>query len=307
VGAILDFTVICNLDLPFHDIGTANGTGLEDCADQCSMHRPRCGGVVWEAFPDRATGICWFKDGSASPDGLQQTDSRTDVILPATDYSSTNDCGALNANYTSSTSTGGKEFVTRCGLDYPYNDIAPQVHARSLADCIDQCAGYVGSVECLGVSYEARQTNGLLNCFMKSGYSEAKLQIQQDVDMDSAFLKRVIDPNFKQAETPGGGPTGSSVGAIVGGVVGGVTFLGLFILGVVLLRRKRKSIGLLHGQQGPVQTLQISRLYDKQLHQAYSDDQNSIPNAPTELDGIHRPAELKEERQDRVELEGRVL
>ena len=86
------------------------------------------------------------------------------------------ECTDYGGTYTSQATAEKPSFKLYCGEDYNEENMA-QVWAGTFAKCMDTCAGYnTGNIAtCLGVSYDAKSTTGLSNCFLKAANNLERL------------------------------------------------------------------------------------------------------------------------------------
>ena len=186
----MEFTVLCDQDMPFDDYCPDNGPtstalqngicpyhadSLEDCMELCSAAIPLCKAVTYNPGMDTSYGNCFTKT-DFSPSNYHSTASQTARHMAVVANLATLDASCTNGSI--HTSPNGEQFSVNCNNDIPNNDLH-FVHSTNLSYCIDFCSTYSNATtgDCVAVVFDSSQLNGWQNCYLKSsgGAKTAKI------------------------------------------------------------------------------------------------------------------------------------
>jgi PAN domain len=158
IGTTQKFQVTCGLDIPGNDMVRQPAQNMYDCVNLCTQYHPRCVAVAYEADELYGTENCFLKSDVSPP--MVRTYLMDYAV--GISQSSADDCTSLSGTNNTYT-VQGTEFQVHCGDNYPHDDLA-QVHASSMADCLNQCLTFTG---CVSVTYQSSQASGYNNCYFK--------------------------------------------------------------------------------------------------------------------------------------------
>ncbi|KAK7931247.1 hypothetical protein PG985_001959 [Apiospora marii] len=177
IGTLRQYNVLCGSRLVGKEIGEQQTASLGDCVDLCTDHAgPRCDGVVYQtngrcilqaAINKGATTLAAGADSAIAAGMLQKPSSS---------------CDALGTGTTQS--ANGLRFQITCKKVMNGNDFDVQFQ-MSFEDCMRACAK---NPRCGGASFEASQSFGFKNCYLKTAFSATSNQILDQPGIDTARL-----------------------------------------------------------------------------------------------------------------------
>lgn len=177
IGTLRAYNVLCGSRLAGKEIGGQQTASLGDCVDLCNDHAgPRCDGVVWQA-----NGRCVLQ--AAINKGATTLDGGADSAIAAGVLQKpSSSCDTLGSGSTQSAL--GMTFRITCNKVMSGNDMEVQFQL-SFEDCMRACAK---DLRCGGVSFEASQSFGFKNCYLKTPFSATSNQILDQPSIDTARL-----------------------------------------------------------------------------------------------------------------------
>ncbi|KAK8044462.1 hypothetical protein PG993_004486 [Apiospora rasikravindrae] len=179
IGTLRMYNVLCGSRLVGKEIGGQQTASLGDCVDLCNDHAgPRCDGVVYQT-----NGHCILQaDINKSATTL---DAGADSAIAAGMIQKpSSSCETLGSG--SIQSANGVNFQITCQKVMSGNDFEVQFQ-MSFEDCMRACAK---DSRCGGVSFEANQSFGFKNCYLKTPFSPTSNQILDQASIDTARLTR---------------------------------------------------------------------------------------------------------------------
>ena len=178
IGTLRQYNVLCGSRLAGKEIGGQQTESLGDCVDLCTDHAgPRCDGVVYQA----STGRCSLQ--AAINKGATTLAAGADSAIAAgTLQKPSSSCAALGSGTTQF--ANGLPFQITCKKVLNGNDFEVQFQ-MSFEDCMRACAK---DPRCGGASFEASQSFGFKNCYLKTPFSAASNQILDQPGVDTARL-----------------------------------------------------------------------------------------------------------------------
>ena len=198
IGTLRPYNVLCGSRLAGREIGGQQTTSLGDCADLCNDHAgPRCDGVVYQS-----NGHCVLM--AAINKGATTLDAGADSAIAAGMLQKpSSSCGTLGSG--SIQYANGMMFQITCGKVMSGNDFEVQFQI-SFEDCMRACAK---DNRCGGISFEASQSFGFKNCYLKTPFSRNSAQILDQPSIDTARLVRKSNGNTNNGQVnppPGAAP-----------------------------------------------------------------------------------------------------
>ena len=146
-------------------LDSPNATDFTACVDLCSSHHPKCEGVSFDGS------TCQLR---ATVDPSATHPSKTVDAAVAQFGTATSNCTALGGSQTAQ----GANFGTFCGFIINGSDLT-QNFAPTFQDCMGQCVATSG---CGAVSFDASQSQGFKNCYLKSQTSASGNIADQGID-----------------------------------------------------------------------------------------------------------------------------
>ncbi|KAK8062558.1 hypothetical protein PG997_014655 [Apiospora hydei] len=181
IGIIQKFQVHCSSTARGRRTTSVNAPTLADCADACARANPRCTAATFDG-----KSCAFHNETDSAPSKLVATDPNpkfTAVVgLPT---SSSSNCRAVTQATTMQT-INEVQFALSCGTNMGSDSLSNHF-ASSLQDCMEQCAQ---TSMCKAVSFNADQTLGFQNCFLKSA---AKSELLVAPMLDTAMVVRPPD------------------------------------------------------------------------------------------------------------------
>ncbi|KAK7942567.1 uncharacterized protein PG986_011680 [Apiospora aurea] len=177
IGTLRQYNVLCGSRLAGKEIGGQQTASLGDCVDLCNDHAgPRCDGVVYQS-----NGHCVLQAGINK--GATTLDAGADSAIAAGMLQKpSSSCAALGSGTIQS--ANGVNFQITCRKVMSGNDFEVQFQ-MSFEDCMRACAK---DGRCGGVSFEASQSFGFKNCYLKTPFSATSNQILDQPSIDTARL-----------------------------------------------------------------------------------------------------------------------
>ncbi|KAK8084358.1 hypothetical protein PG997_005629 [Apiospora hydei] len=177
IGTLRQYNVLCGSRLVGKEIGGQQTASLGDCVDLCNDHAgPRCDGVVYQS-----NGHCILQAGINK--GATTLDAGADSAIAAGMLQKpSSSCAALGSGTIQS--ANGMNFQITCKKVMSGNDFEVQFQ-MSFEDCMRACAK---DGRCGGVSFEASQSFGFKNCYLKTPFSATSNQLLDQPSIDTARL-----------------------------------------------------------------------------------------------------------------------
>ncbi|KAK8068904.1 hypothetical protein PG994_005520 [Apiospora phragmitis] len=177
IGTLRTYNVLCGSRLAGKEIGGQQTESLGDCVDLCNDHAgPRCDGVVYQS-----NGHCILQ-ASINKSATTLDAGADSAIVAGMLQKPSSSCDTLGSG--SVQSANGMNFQISCNKVVSGNDFEVQFQ-MSFEDCMRVCAK---DQRCGGVSFEARQSFGFKNCYLKSPFSATSNQILDQPSIDTARL-----------------------------------------------------------------------------------------------------------------------
>ncbi|KAK8013962.1 hypothetical protein PG990_007258 [Apiospora arundinis] len=177
IGTLRTYNVLCGSRLAGKEIGGQQTASLGDCVDLCNDHAgPRCDGVVYQS-----NGRCVLQ--ASINKGATTLDASADSAIAAgTIQKPSSSCDSLGSG--TMQSANGMIFQITCKKVMSGNDFEVQFQ-MSFEECMRACAK---DTRCGGVSFEASQSFGFKNCYLKTPFSRSNAQILDQPGIDTARL-----------------------------------------------------------------------------------------------------------------------
>ncbi|KAK6832904.1 hypothetical protein PG990_002284 [Apiospora arundinis] len=214
IGSIQRFEVHCSSTAKGKRTASVDVATLDDCADACARANPRCTAATFDGKS------CAFHNETSSP--LIAPDSNfkfTAVVgLPNT---ATSNCRAVTQATTMQT-INDVQFTLSCGSNLNSESLSNHF-AASLQDCMGKCAE---TSMCKAVSFNADQTLGFQNCFLKSKSSKSALSVASELDTAMVVRPKASEKERdKDTDAEPADNTNTNVMIIVAVSVSGFLFL----------------------------------------------------------------------------------
>ncbi|KAF3006711.1 hypothetical protein E8E13_009234 [Curvularia kusanoi] len=152
------YTIACDADAQFSDIGSVTQNTFDDCINYCDT-LPTCVGVAWG--PSSKT--CWPKNAFAAQSvALYANDPRHIAFKPKPTGLQ---CPDANGKKFTDSGANKNEYTITCNQDSAGADIT-WGYQNSFESCMNWCGT---NSQCVGVVWAPLRTDGT-NCWLKNGY-----------------------------------------------------------------------------------------------------------------------------------------
>ncbi|KAK3687719.1 hypothetical protein B0T22DRAFT_378440 [Podospora appendiculata] len=191
LGTVQQFTVLCNTNIDGDVIHREDSFSFLTCVDLCSSFHPKCEGVSFDGKH------CQLRANLASerPKPARRFDGAIGTFPGAT-----SNCPTLGG---AAQVTNSVNYSTLCGTIIAGFDLG-QNFAPTYQDCMGQCAATTG---CAALSFDASQSQGFKNCYLKSAVMNSSATAPQ-LGIDSAMLS-----NAAQVASPAASPASAAPSA----------------------------------------------------------------------------------------------
>ncbi|KAK8131074.1 hypothetical protein PG984_007512 [Apiospora sp. TS-2023a] len=189
VGTIQDFQVFCSSTARGKRTTSVDVATVEECADACARANPRCTAATFDGKS------CAFHNETDAPFTAHDNNSKFTAIVGMPKDSSSNCRQVIQA--TTKQTINSVQFNLTCGSTLNSESLSNS-YASSLQDCMGQCAK---TSLCKAVSFNADQTLGFQNCFLKSKESKAALSVA--TMLDTAIVVKPKDADKKKVDNDG--------------------------------------------------------------------------------------------------------
>ncbi|KAK7992324.1 hypothetical protein PG996_012662 [Apiospora saccharicola] len=189
IGTIQDFQVFCSSTARGRRTTSMDMPTLEECADACARANPRCTAATFDGKS------CAFHNKTDGPLTAQNKNSKFTAVVGLPKDSSSNCRQIIQA--TTKQTINSVQFDIMCGSTLNSESLSNS-YAASLQDCMGQCAK---TSLCKAVSFNADQTLGFQNCFLKSKESKAALSVA--TMLDTAIVVKPKDVDHKTVANDG--------------------------------------------------------------------------------------------------------
>ncbi|KAK3324011.1 hypothetical protein B0T19DRAFT_219424 [Cercophora scortea] len=185
IGTVQQFTVLCNTNIDGDVIHREDSFSFLTCVDLCSSFHPKCEGVSFDGKR------CQLRANLASerPKPARRFDGAIGAFPGAT-----SNCGTLGG---AAQVANNVNYSTLCGTIIAGFDLG-QNFAPTYQDCLGQCAATTG---CAALSFDASQTQGFKNCYLKSAVTNSSATAPQ-LGIDSAMLANAAQVAAPAAPPP---------------------------------------------------------------------------------------------------------
>ncbi|KAK8078852.1 hypothetical protein PG994_002659 [Apiospora phragmitis] len=180
IGSIQRFEVFCSSTAKGRRTASVDVPTLDDCADACASATPRCTAATFDGTS------CAFHNETASLPLMAPDPNPKFTAVVGVPTGSSSNCRSIMQATTAQT-INSVQFSLSCGTNL-VGDSLSNHFASSLQDCMGQCAQ---TSVCDAVSFNADQTLGFQNCFLKSNASKPGFAVAPM--LDSAMVVRHSD------------------------------------------------------------------------------------------------------------------
>lgn len=212
---------------------------LHDCMQFCSMMRPKCYRVTYNAGLTDGYRNCIFKGPGATINKLLpgNLDSHTALAQFDSDFNTT----CSGGNYTAPNDT---TFSMTCDASADGQSISA-IYAPNFGDCMNTCAAYAppqdrAGSNCRGVLYQPDGADGYENCYLMATaqYNGTRSAWRMALRLDN--VGQPVNGTSSTGNSGSGGGHHASKAWIAGPAVAAVVAVAV-LLGVYLWWRKRRS------------------------------------------------------------------
>ncbi|KAK7931993.1 hypothetical protein PG985_002705 [Apiospora marii] len=180
IGSIQKFEIFCSSTARGRRTTSVDVPTVEDCADACARANPRCTAATFDGKS------CALHNETGSSLTAPDPNPKFQAVVGIPKESTSNCRQIIQA--TTKQTINSVQFNLMCGSSLGSESLLNSF-ASSFQDCMGQCAQ---TSMCKAVSFNADQTLGFQNCFLKSKSSKSALSVA--TMLDTAMVVKPKDP-----------------------------------------------------------------------------------------------------------------